>query len=56
MDSSKYNVVVGESFIVNVELIEPYDASSADIKYSPPSFKNFKVTSNNEGKVTKYNY
>jgi len=54
MDSSKYNVVVGESFIVNVELIEPYDASSADIKYSPPSFKNFKVTSNNEGKVTEH--
>jgi len=52
MDSSKYSVVVGESFIVNVELIEPYDASSADIKYTPPSFKNFKVVPNGEGKVT----
>ena len=51
MSSSKKAVVVGEPFIVSVELIEPIDVSSADLRYTPPTFKGFKATSLGDGEI-----
>ena len=52
MRSSKKAVVVDEPFIVSVELIEPIDVSSADLRYTPPNFKGFKVTPLGDGEIT----
>ncbi len=52
MRSSKKAVVVGEPFIVSVELIESVDVSSADLKYTPPNFKGFKVMPLGDGDIT----
>ena len=51
MSSSKKAVVVGEPFIVSVELIEPIDVSSADLRYTAPSFKGFKAKSLGDGEI-----
>lgn len=51
MSSSKKDIVVGETFIVGVELIEPIDASSADLRYTAPAFKGFKTTSLGDGDI-----
>ena len=51
MSSSKKDVVVGETFIISVELIEPIDASSADLRYTPPAFKGFKASSLGDGEI-----
>ncbi len=52
MSSSKKAIVVGEPFLVSVELIEPVDVSSADLKYTPPNFKGFKVMPLGDGDIT----
>ena len=51
MSSSKYNVVVSEPFVVTVELIEPIEVSSSDIKYQAPKFRGFKATALGSGEV-----
>ena len=51
MRSSKKEVVVGEPFIVKVELIESIALSSANIDYLAPEFKDFSVTSLGGGKT-----
>ncbi len=52
MSSSKKSVVVDEPFIVSIELVEPIGASSADLRYTPPNFKGFKVTPLGDGDIT----
>jgi len=44
MSSSKKELVVGEPFIVKVELVEPTALSGSKIEYLAPRFKNFTVT------------
>jgi len=51
MSSSKKAVVAGEPFVVSVELIEPIDVSSADLKYTAPNFKGFKVMPLGDGEI-----
>lgn len=51
MSSSKKDVIVGEPFIVKVELIEPLAASNANLKYEKPKFKNFKASTLGDGQT-----
>ena len=51
LSSSKKDVVVGESFIVKVELIEPINLSSQDLQYFPPKFDGFKFQPIGDGKI-----
>jgi hypothetical protein len=51
MSSSKKELVVGESFIVKVELIEPINLSSQDLNYFPPKFSGFKFQPIGDGKI-----
>ncbi len=51
MSANKKEVVVGESFIVRVELIEPINLSSSDLQYTPPKFTNFDVKPIGDGKI-----
>ncbi len=44
MSTNKSEVVVGEPFIVKIELVEPTALSSANIEYLAPRFENFTVT------------
>ena len=44
MSSNKEEVVIGEPFVVKVELVEPTALSSANIEYLAPRFENFTVT------------
>ncbi len=52
MKSSKKKVYIGEPFFVTVQLIEPVNASGANIEYTPPQFKGFEVSTLGDGKVT----
>ncbi len=51
MSSNKKSVVVGESFIVKVSLIEPINLSSSDLKYIPPKFEGFDAQPIGNGKI-----
>jgi len=51
MSTNKKEVVVGESFIVKVELIEPINLSSSDLQYTPPEFQNFRAKPIGEGEI-----
>ena len=51
MTSNKKSVVVGESFIIKVELFEPINLSNSDIQYTPPKFKDFNVQALGDGKI-----
>ncbi len=52
MSSNKKEVVVGEPFIVKIELVEPTALSSANIEYLAPRFENFIVNSLGSGETT----
>lgn len=49
MSSSKKNVVVGEPFIVKVELIEPIALNGANLEYLAPRFEDFTASTLGEG-------
>ena len=51
MSSNKKEVVVGEPFVVKVELIEPVALSSANIEYLAPKFENFTVAALGAGET-----
>ena len=51
MSSNKRKVAVGETFIVDVSLIEPIDASSAKVEYIPPKFKGFEASPMGDGEI-----
>jgi hypothetical protein len=53
MSSSKKELVVGEPFIVTVELIEPVAFSSANIDYLAPKFEDFRVSTLGAGETVK---
>lgn len=53
MSSDRKEVVVGEPFIVKVELIEPLALSGANLEYKRPKFQGFKVSMLGDGQTIK---
>ena len=51
LSSNKKEVIEGEPFVVNVIYSEPMEASIGEIKYQPPSFKDFKLLKKEEKSV-----
>ncbi len=51
MSSNKKQVVVGETFIVDISLIEPIEAGDAKIEYTPPKFKGFEASPIGDGQI-----
>ena len=51
MSSSKKKVMLGESFVVTITLIEPLDLGSSNLQFTPPKFKGFEYQTKDEGNI-----
>jgi len=51
MSSSKKKVMLGESFVVTITLIEPLDLGSSNLQFIPPKFEGFEYQTKDEGNI-----